>query len=47
MDPTMWLWLAIGAGILAVAYGVISMLQILALPAGNAASLRPPAILRP
>jgi K(+)-stimulated pyrophosphate-energized sodium pump len=36
MDPTMWLWLAIGAGILAVAYGVISMLQILALPAGNA-----------
>ncbi|MFO1455356.1 MAG: sodium-translocating pyrophosphatase [Steroidobacteraceae bacterium] len=36
MDATMWLWLAIGAGILAVAYGVVSMMQILGLPAGNA-----------
>ncbi len=36
MDATTWLWLAIGAGVLAVAYGVISMLQIIALPAGNA-----------
>ena len=36
MDATTWLWLAIGAGVLAVAYGVVSMMQILALPAGNA-----------
>jgi K(+)-stimulated pyrophosphate-energized sodium pump len=36
MDATTWLWLAIGAGVLAVAYGVVSMLQINALPAGNA-----------
>jgi K(+)-stimulated pyrophosphate-energized sodium pump len=36
MDATMWLWLAIGAGVLAVAYGVVAMMQILALPAGNA-----------
>ncbi len=36
MDPTMWLWLAIASGVLAVVYGVVSMLQILALPAGNA-----------
>jgi K(+)-stimulated pyrophosphate-energized sodium pump len=35
MDATTWLWLAIGAGVLAVAYGVVSMLQINALPAGN------------
>jgi K(+)-stimulated pyrophosphate-energized sodium pump len=36
MDATTWLWLAIGAGVLAVAYGVVSMIQINALPAGNA-----------
>ncbi len=35
-DPTTWLWLAIGAGVLAVLYGVISMTSILRLPAGNA-----------
>src|SRR4051812_12421340 len=31
-----WLWLAIGAGVIAVVYGVFSMLAILKLPAGNA-----------
>jgi len=36
MDANTWLLLAIGAGVLAVAYGVVSMLQIIALPAGNA-----------
>jgi K(+)-stimulated pyrophosphate-energized sodium pump len=36
MDPTTWLWLAIAAGILAVLYGVFSMMSILRLPAGNA-----------
>src|SRR5690349_24326755 len=36
MQPTTWLWLAIAAGLLAVVYGVISMLSILRLPAGNA-----------
>jgi K(+)-stimulated pyrophosphate-energized sodium pump len=36
MDAAMWLWLAVASGVLAVAYGVISMMQILALPAGNA-----------
>jgi K(+)-stimulated pyrophosphate-energized sodium pump len=36
MDATTWLWLAIGAGVLAVAYGIVSMVQINALPAGNA-----------
>jgi K(+)-stimulated pyrophosphate-energized sodium pump len=35
-DPTMWLWLAIAAGVLAVLYGIISMMSILRLPAGNA-----------
>jgi K(+)-stimulated pyrophosphate-energized sodium pump len=35
-DPTTWLWLAIGAGILAVIYGVLSMMSILRVPAGNA-----------
>src|SRR5579884_3899816 len=34
-DPTTWLWLAIGAGVLAVLYGVFSMMSILKLPAGN------------
>src|SRR5665213_909376 len=31
-----WLWLAIGAGLIAVLYGILSTLSILALPAGNA-----------
>src|SRR6201998_2300610 len=35
-DPITWLWLAIGAGVLAVIYGVISVTSILRLPAGNA-----------
>src|SRR3569833_1346812 len=35
-DPSTWLWLAIGAGVLAVLYGVFSMMSILKLPAGNA-----------
>src|SRR6476660_9603324 len=35
-DPSTWLWLAIGAGVLAVLYGVLSMLSILRLDAGNA-----------
>jgi len=36
MTATTWLWLAIGAGAIAVLYGVFSMLSILKLPAGNA-----------
>jgi K(+)-stimulated pyrophosphate-energized sodium pump len=36
MDLSMWLWIAIGAGVLAVLYGVFSMAAILRLPAGNA-----------
>ncbi len=36
MDSTSWLWVAIGAGVLAVLYGVISVVRILALPTGNA-----------
>jgi K(+)-stimulated pyrophosphate-energized sodium pump len=36
MDSTCWLWVAIGAGVLAVLYGVISVVRILALPTGNA-----------
>src|SRR6202012_4081924 len=36
IDPTMWLWLAIAAGVLAVIYGIVSMMSILRLPAGNA-----------
>jgi K(+)-stimulated pyrophosphate-energized sodium pump len=36
MDAMNWLWLAIGAGILAVVYGVVARARILALPAGNA-----------
>src|SRR6201999_3883041 len=35
-DPTTWLWLAIGAGVIAVLYGVFSMMSILRMPAGNA-----------
>jgi len=36
MFATTWLWLAIGAGVIAVLYGVFSMMAILKLPAGNA-----------
>jgi len=36
MDVTAWLWVAIAAGVLAVLYGVFSMMAILRLPAGNA-----------
>ena len=36
MVATTWLWLAMGAGVIAVLYGVFSMLAILKLPAGNA-----------
>jgi K(+)-stimulated pyrophosphate-energized sodium pump len=36
MDATSWLWLAIAAGAFAVLYGVLSMMSILRLPAGNA-----------
>ncbi|MGH8139612.1 MAG: sodium-translocating pyrophosphatase [Steroidobacteraceae bacterium] len=36
MDAASWLWLAIAAGVLAVLYGVFSMMSILRLPAGNA-----------
>src|SRR5688572_6745267 len=35
MTATTWLWLAIGAGVIAVLYGVFSMMAILKLPAGN------------
>jgi K(+)-stimulated pyrophosphate-energized sodium pump len=35
MVATTWLWLAIGAGVIAVLYGVFSMMAILKLPAGN------------
>src|ERR1700758_5566860 len=36
MDAASWLWVAIASGVLAVLYGVFSMMSILALPAGNA-----------
>ena len=36
MDATMWLWLAVAAGIVAVLYGVLSTVSVLGLPAGNA-----------
>src|SRR2546430_5622017 len=36
MDATLWLWVAIAAGVLAVLYGVFSMRLILRLPAGTA-----------
>ena len=36
MDVSVWLWIAIAAGVLAVLYGVFSMAAILRLPAGNA-----------
>jgi K(+)-stimulated pyrophosphate-energized sodium pump len=35
MDASLWLWVAVAAGLLAVLYGIISMTSILALPAGN------------
>ena len=35
MEAASWLWVAIGAGALAVLYGVFSMMSILRLPAGN------------
>jgi K(+)-stimulated pyrophosphate-energized sodium pump len=36
MDDSMWLWVAIAASVLAVLYGLFSMIAILRLPAGNA-----------
>ena len=36
MDAANWLWLAVVAGLLAVVYGVLSMISILRLDAGNA-----------
>ena len=36
IDAASWLWVAIAAGVLAVLYGVVSMMSILRLPAGNA-----------
>ena len=36
MDFNTWLWIAIGAGVLAVVYGAISAIAINNLPAGNA-----------
>ena len=36
MDATMWLWLAVAAGVIAVLYGVVSTVSVLGLPAGNA-----------
>ncbi|MEP7314735.1 MAG: sodium/proton-translocating pyrophosphatase, partial [Pseudomonadota bacterium] len=36
MDVSNWLWTAVGAGAIAVIYGIISMIAILKLPAGNA-----------
>src|SRR3569833_1604783 len=35
IDAASWLWVAIAAGVLAVLYGVFSMMSILRLPAGN------------
>ena len=36
MDAANWLWLAVIAGVVAVLYGVLSMISILRLDAGNA-----------
>ena len=36
MEASNWLWLAIAAGVIAVIYGVVSMMSILRLPTGNA-----------
>ncbi|MEN9704235.1 MAG: pyrophosphatase [Pseudomonadota bacterium] len=35
MDVSSWLWLSVAAGAVAVLYGIVSMLSILKLPAGN------------
>jgi len=35
MDAASWLWVAIAAGVLAVLYGLVSVMAILRLPAGN------------
>src|SRR5579864_1873611 len=35
MNASVWLWAAIAAGVLAVIYGVLSMMSILRLPAGS------------
>ncbi|HXO66007.1 MAG TPA: sodium-translocating pyrophosphatase [Steroidobacteraceae bacterium] len=35
MDATMWLWVAVATGVLAVLYGVFSTVSILRLPAGS------------
>ena len=36
MDANLWLWVAIGAGLLAILYGAVSAASINNLPAGNA-----------
>ena len=36
MDATMWLWLAVAAGVIAVLYGALSTVSVLGLPTGNA-----------
>jgi K(+)-stimulated pyrophosphate-energized sodium pump len=36
MDTSLWLWIAVAAGVIAVVYGVVSTVSILNLPAGNA-----------
>ena len=36
MDVNLWLWIAVGAGAIAVVYGAVSAAAINALPAGNA-----------
>ncbi|MEZ5498514.1 MAG: sodium-translocating pyrophosphatase [Steroidobacteraceae bacterium] len=36
MDASTWLWLAVAAGLIAVLYGVVSIMSILNLPAGSA-----------
>jgi K(+)-stimulated pyrophosphate-energized sodium pump len=36
MEASNWLWVAIAAGVIAVVYGIVSMMSILRLPAGNA-----------
>ncbi len=35
MDVSNWLWLSVASGVIAVLYGIVSMLSILKLPAGN------------
>jgi len=36
MDANLWLWVAIGAGLLAILYGAVAAASINKLPAGNA-----------